>query len=98
MAKLSRELQSHTPSEKIQLTYASHLPGWHVQKDKRAPATYSLWPASCRDPEMPWTVPPCPHRKVSREQAIEVLRGEWTEDFETWLAEGGLEILKKSRK
>lgn len=67
------------------------VPGWFTQKkhgSRNSRGTcYDIWPASCRNPDVPQALPPCPHPDVPAMKARALLVRLWLPDAFRWLAE-----------
>jgi len=70
----------------LSLKNANLIPHWFIQKSASMRGSYDVWTPKTMHPEMPWAFVPCPYHRISREEAIELLRSEWVPDADRWIA------------
>ncbi len=63
----------------VDLSQATLVPLWMVQRYREASASYGIWAASDAVPDIPWAYIPCP-RKLSRADTVAFLREHWAPD------------------
>ena len=92
IGRLLAHLSAESVPPSVDLTEATALPGWLVQRDRSDGwARYSVWTPEDRPASVPWAHPPC-SREGDRSWLLDLLRELWLPAAREFLADAALSM------